>query len=227
MESIDKRPKSHGEYFKRGKQFVVSFPKVRAGIGCATGTPMGEFVDNNLIPKIGKIGDLYPQWENISTRTPIVIMELKEAEADFLQIYLQVEDMLTANPLVTNEDLVILGFPPRPSGGRHTSPVETKYPWNRASTPRVSCIEIEYGDIDTGGKKKPAGQHGAECRWVISETPVTGLDALLHSSFDTKTPFVLDFPREDSGRKLYYALRWENTRGEKGPFGPIESVIIP
>jgi hypothetical protein len=32
---------------------------------------------------------------------------------------------------------------------------------------------------------------------------------------------------EDRGKKLYFALRWENTRGEKGPWSEIHSTIIP
>jgi hypothetical protein len=38
---------------------------------------------------------------------------------------------------------------------------------------------------------------------------------------------TLAFEGHDRGKTLYYALRWENTRGEKGPFSPIAAVIVP
>jgi hypothetical protein len=38
---------------------------------------------------------------------------------------------------------------------------------------------------------------------------------------------VLEFEGHDRGKTLWYAARWENTRGLKGPWSPIESVIIP
>jgi hypothetical protein len=33
------------------------------------------------------------------------------------------------------------------------------------------------------------------------------------------------FPQR--GKTVYFALRWENTRGEKGPWSEIMSAIIP
>jgi hypothetical protein len=53
------------------------------------------------------------------------------------------------------------------------------------------------------------------------------INDLTNSSFDTHTPLTLEFADEDRGKVLYFALRWENTRGEKGPFGAIMNAIIP
>jgi hypothetical protein len=61
---------------------------------------------------------------------------------------------------------------------------------------------------------------------VISDEPVESLGKLSHSTFDTKTPLFLEFDREDRGKRVYLAMRWENTRGEKGPFSPIVSAVI-
>ncbi|MDR1273488.1 MAG: hypothetical protein LBK12_02965, partial [Odoribacteraceae bacterium] len=66
-----------------------------------------------------------------------------------------------------------------------------------------------------------------EIRWAISETPVVNVDDLTHSAFDTRTPFNLEFRGEERGKAVYFCLRWENTRGEKGPWSEIQSAIIP
>jgi hypothetical protein len=76
-------------------------------------------------------------------------------------------------------------------------------------------------------KAKPAGQHGAEIRWAISDTPVVDVAALARSSFDTRTPFTLEFQGHERGQTVYFCLCWENTRGEKGPWSEIQSAIIP
>ncbi|MDR0754310.1 MAG: hypothetical protein LBF04_02865, partial [Prevotellaceae bacterium] len=70
--------------------------------------------------------------------------------------------------------------------------------------------------------------HGAEIRWQVFDTQQeVHLDELINSSFDTNSPLTLEFNDRQRGKVLYFALRWENTRGEKGPFGPILNAIIP
>jgi hypothetical protein len=49
----------------------------------------------------------------------------------------------------------------------------------------------------------------------------------VHSSFATHPPFSLPFDLADTGKRLWYAARWENTTGQKGPWSEIMSVIIP
>jgi hypothetical protein len=51
-------------------------------------------------------------------------------------------------------------------------------------------------------------------------------EELIHSTFSTRSPFRLSFKGTDRGKVLYFALRWDNTRGEKGPWSEILNVII-
>jgi hypothetical protein len=76
-------------------------------------------------------------------------------------------------------------------------------------------------------KGKPKGQHGAEIAWVISDVPPTKWADLIHSNIDTNSPFTLEFENDQRGKTVYFALRWENTRGEKGPWSVIQSAVIP
>ena len=48
-----------------------------------------------------------------------------------------------------------------------------------------------------------------------------------HSEFDTASPFTLNFQGHERGKTVYFCLRWENTVGEKGPWGEIYSAIVP
>jgi hypothetical protein len=53
------------------------------------------------------------------------------------------------------------------------------------------------------------------------------VEDLIHSAFDTRSPFTLSFDENQRGKTVYFCLRWENTRGEKGPWSEIVSGIIP
>jgi hypothetical protein len=77
------------------------------------------------------------------------------------------------------------------------------------------------------GRAKPFGVHGAEIKWGFSETEVINPDDLPHSAFDTRSPFRIEFRGEDRGKTVRFCLRWENTRGVKGPWSEIVSAIVP
>jgi hypothetical protein len=76
-------------------------------------------------------------------------------------------------------------------------------------------------------KGKPAGQHGVEVAWLISSTPPARWDELIHSTVDTRSPFRISFENDQRGKTVYFALRWENTRGERGRWSDIMVAIIP
>jgi hypothetical protein len=64
-------------------------------------------------------------------------------------------------------------------------------------------------------------------RRAVCNTPPQSIDELIHSTFDTHTPFTVDFDENQRGQKDYFILRRENTRGEKGPRSEIVSAVIP
>jgi hypothetical protein len=76
-------------------------------------------------------------------------------------------------------------------------------------------------------KAKPFGVHGAEARWDMLDNPPAHVEDLKHSAFSTKPPLILTFEENDRGKRVYICLCWENTKGEKGPWGEIMSAIIP
>jgi hypothetical protein len=95
-------------------------------------------------------------------------------------------------------------------------------------TPFPGVIELHVTDSISGRKAKPAGVHGFKIAWVILDTPPTDWSQLTHSSFSTQTPFRLSsFSGNERGKIVYFALRWENTRGVKGPWTEITNAIIP
>ncbi|MDR1418943.1 MAG: hypothetical protein LBI86_01065 [Treponema sp.] len=142
--------------------------------------------------------------------------------------------------IVTVEDLENLGIPPidhthtpvpRPKAqaeadltfpGIHT--VELRNIRTVAGTgdedPRSDWgVRIHYGILDAPGS---AGKHR------IATPPLTG-DDLPHSVFTHKKKHRFDFDG-DSGKTVYFCLKYENERGREdgeGPFGPIIKAVIP
>ncbi|MDR1724124.1 MAG: hypothetical protein LBR84_09345 [Tannerella sp.] len=44
---------------------------------------------------------------------------------------------------------------------------------------------------------------------------------------DAASPITFTFTGEQRGQCFYFALRWKNTRGDKGPWSEIGSAVIP
>jgi hypothetical protein len=96
-----------------------------------------------------------------------------------------------------------------------------------SDTSKIGIVGINFRDKNEKGTAKPKGVRGAEIAWAILDTPPTDWSELIHSAFDTRTPAELTFSGNDRGKTLYYALRWENNVGQKGPWSEIYSAIIP
>jgi hypothetical protein len=65
-------------------------------------------------------------------------------------------------------------------------------------------------------------------KFRISVPPQVGGD-LPHSTFTHRKKFRFDFEGE-SGKTVWFSIRYENSKGGKegeGPFGPIFSAVIP
>jgi hypothetical protein len=91
-----------------------------------------------------------------------------------------------------------------------------------------------------GGTDDPRSNWGVRIFWGVmdeptatdkfrlSSPPVTGYD-LPHSTFTHRKKYRFDFDG-DSGKAVWFCLRYENEKGGKkgeGPFGPLFSVVVP
>jgi hypothetical protein len=136
-----------------------------------------------------------------------------------------INEHLAYNKLVSDADRENMQIPVH-KGGHKPAPIAGEAPYVTASGHGARRIRFEFGESATS-KAKPAGQHGIEIAWVISDTPPTSYADLVHSSFATHSPLILSFDLADAGKRLWFAVRWENTTGAKGPWTEIMSVVIP
>jgi len=88
-------------------------------------------------------------------------------------------------------------------------------------------ISVPYHDSGSKSKAKPKGVHGAEIRMEILAEPPVSVENITKSFFSTRSPYTAEFDESQRGKAVYICLRWENNKGEKGPWGEIVKAIIP
>jgi hypothetical protein len=207
--------------------FLNAFMVIREEAGFGDSTLEGKWFTREVLAGAGDFSEAYDPWLDVSRRSRADSARLKQARARFESLFRELVGMLKRSPLVSDSALVDMGLPPRYKGNGKPAPVALAAPWYHVAIPRIRCVAVRYGDAATGLKGKPRGQHGVECRWAFSDTPVVDVEDLGRSMFDTRAPLLFEFAGHDRGRVFYFSLRWENTRGEKGPFGPILSAMVP
>jgi hypothetical protein len=189
-------------------------------------TGLESWINGEVNTSFTNVNTAYALWANAATQTKMVTDDLNDAEKIFKPLYRKLYNVLRTGPLVHDSDLEAMGLPKRSDTPRTPSPIPTTKVILHASVIGPGAIRVDYEDED-GSKKKPKGVHGLEFVWAILDAPTEKWTDLTHSSFDTATPLNLTFAGEERKHTLYYAARWENTRGEKGPWNDIQTIIIP
>jgi hypothetical protein len=222
--------KSHEGLYDQGNRTFgyILIPANRDRMGFGTTTAQGIWLDTQVAPEWDAFKAAYVDWSDPAERTQNKTIALKKAEDEFIPLYRKLYSALKNHLLVTDEDLNSMGLPVRGSGERHRAPIAKDAPDVDADTSTHTQVSFHFFEKGSKHKKgKPEGQHGAEIIWTVREEAPVRYEELLHSSFSTNPPAVLRFENDQRGCTVYFALRWENTRGEKGPWSNIQSVVIP
>lgn len=224
--SIDWLPRNHEKLYNQANATVNYLTAdVLERIGFAGTTYV--WYNTEFIPKHGIFNAAFEDWQNPALRTPAKTTALVSSERAFVPLYRSLYGFLKGNPLVTDEDLVTMGLPKRPSGGKTPPAPPTDVIDATTDTSRPGILGINFRSKNEKGIAKPKNVRGAEIVHAILDTPPTDWSQLIHSTFDTRTPSQLVFSGEQRGKTVYFALRWENNVGEKGPWSEIYSAIIP
>jgi hypothetical protein len=180
-----------------------------------------------FIPKFDALLIAYTAWEPPSTRASVHYTALQSAEEAFKPVFRKLYiGYLKNNPLVSNTDLEIMGFPLRNSD-RQATPIPTNVVHMDVDTSILRRITIYFRSSGRRNAAKPKGVHNAEIKWLISTTPIISIEDLHNTSICTRSPLTLEFDGNNRGQYLYFAICWVNTRGEKGPWSIIQHAIIP
>jgi hypothetical protein len=225
--SVDWLQRNHESLYNQAKATVGHLTDQvlnRVGI---TG-PILAWYNGEFIPKNNAFNLAFEDWLNPADRTPAKTATLKTAENEFKPVYRKLyTGYLKNNPLVTDTDLVEMGLPKRFSGVKTPPTPPTSVIEATVDTSVPATLIVHYRDKNDRGTAKPKNVRGTELKWIILDIPPTDWAQLLNSEFDTRTPIKLVFSGNQRGKTVYFALRWENNVGDKGPWSEIYSAIIP
>ena len=200
----------------------------RMDFGATTNT--GKVFTNEVVPAVARYLPVYNAWVDPAQRTKAtqraIEREEKALRALLRKLY---KSSIKDSYFVTDEDLANMGLPPRHEGGGKPSPVARRAPGIRHEALDGHRVQVDFFDIESENKRgKPAGQHGIEFKIGVfdDDLPVTP-EELTVSVFDTNPPYVFEGTAAQKGKFLKLFGRWENTRGEKGPWSDLFIVVIP
>jgi hypothetical protein len=120
--------------------------------------------------------------------------------------------------LFTEDDYAALNIAPAPVPT--TKPVVTKVDTERRPYEHTVHFTDEDGNTDM-----PAGMCGCQI-WVKFGAPTKDPKELLHLNTSIKTPYRYSINESHAKEHAHYWLRWENTRGETGPWSDVVKAIV-
>ena len=133
---------------------------------------------------------------------------------------------LQSSPQVDDAERRSLGLTVRDTV-RTPSPTPGTRPRVRVVTHERLRHVIHFADEAAPTRSaKPPGVRGVQIWVKIGDPPPTGPSELNFVATATRTPHTHDFAGGDANKVAHYMLRWENTRGETGPWSETASATI-
>ena len=184
-----------------------------------------QWLDASFRPACAAWNLAWKKYENPVTRTTLITASKNEKRAAYEKALIVLVANLKVNTKVTDDERRALNINIRDTKPT-PSPVPVSFPIVAFDTSVTRRLTISFRDSVSNSAAKPKGVHGAEIKWLIAdEKPL--VENLTNSAFDTRTPYTIEFTDNQRGKTVWVCMRWENTRGEKGPWGDIESAIVP
>jgi hypothetical protein len=186
----------------------------------------------------------YSWVTNPATRTKARILAKNEARKEYEKFLRGIlKQYVTYNPAVSDEDRVNMQLPVH-----DTKPTPVPPPTAQATAeitlPGIHLVELHIEKIPMPDQDHEASDYGIRIyygimpqggasveaavgiRRELMKIPQAGVE-LPHSVFTRKKTYRFDFPGTDRGKQVFFCLRYENSKGESGPWGPLFDAIIP
>ncbi|MDR0422226.1 MAG: hypothetical protein LBH72_04345 [Proteiniphilum sp.] len=169
----------------------------------------------------------YSVAENPATRTKGAVKEKTDARREYVAELRRVIRMyITYNSTVSDQEREDMGLPVH-SRKRTPAPPITSRPEMEVRFPQVQQHRLVVRDSVLKGRGLPPRAAGFEVwRRMGPPNPAVEDDWRLVTQA-SHSPFLLTYGEEKSGLRVYYRVRWVNTRGVPGPWSEIISAVIP
>jgi hypothetical protein len=195
-----------------------------------------------IFPPSGDLSDLVETFElrlqqtSSPNRGKVDIIQKNDARKALIKEFrVFVQGFLAKNPNVTNADRESMGitiYDTTPTAvPPPTMPAEADLLFPATAMVKVANIRQLGGSSDRRSDYGVRiyygvmGQPDETDRFRMSKRPEAGGD-LPHSVFTRRKSYRFHFPRS-SGKEIFFCLRYENSKGETGPWGNMISAFIP
>jgi hypothetical protein len=139
-----------------------------------------------------------------------------------------VQGFLARNPLVTGADRETMGLPVR-----DTTPTPVGAPVGLVTAAvrflNEGALELKTAHVE-GSPFDAKRNYGVKIRYAAlpAETAtVENINLLTESKFTRRKKETFTFGDSDRGKKAWFRLRYENSKGDAGQWGPAVAAIIP
>ena len=164
----------------------------------------------------------YPLSQNENTRTKVTVKDKDDAKDKLINHLRKIYADIPAS-ILTNQDRINLNLLERDST-RTPPAVPTSKPIVLVSTQNRLEHTIYFAGSE-GSNAKPHGARGCQIWFKIGD-PVVETSELSYMATPTASPYLYHFNGKDAGKIVHYWLRWENTRGEVGPWSDVITTTI-
>lgn len=131
-----------------------------------------------------------------------------------------------ATASVTNDMRVSAGLAAR-AGTRSPKGAPSTRPIGRIDAQAHRTMVINFADEETPTRTaKPASVHGCEVWTFVGDAEPASPSDYSFLGLDTRTPYTDVHDAADAGKTAYYLLRWQNKKGEPGPWSGVISAKI-
>lgn len=169
----------------------------------------------------------YAAYCNPAMRTPGVTREKNDAKAacrSVLRTFIQGQIM--HNPRVADAAHPDMGLPVYDRTPTQATPPRTRTEMEIRFAQMLEHI-VHVRDSESQGAGKPLHVIGFELWRRIGGDMEPAFEEMQLVELATRLPHTLNYSSAERGRMVWYASRWVNTRGEKGPWREIVSAIVP
>jgi hypothetical protein len=164
----------------------------------------------------------YPASQNANMRTKSMIENKDIAKENILTLLRSIYADIPASTL-TIEDRNTLNIAAR-NTARTPTPVPNTKPIGKIDTSRRLEHVISFTN-ENGSHAKPQGARGCQI-WHKIGQPAIDPKELSYLVTSTASPYIHHFAGEHVGENVHYWLRWENTRGEVGPWSDVVMATV-
>lgn len=150
-----------------------------------------------------------------------------EARADLEKTMRGLAKKVHGTPGMTNATRAEAGLAAR-SGTRSSVGAPDTRPLGRIEAKGHSTLVVHFVDETTPTRlAKPEGVQGCQIFSFIGDAAPADPSGYAFVALDTRTPYVDEHAAANAGKIVHYLLRWQNAKGDTGPWSAVITAKIP